>query len=153
MFKFKNLIKGHYSGMDTIICAVKDTNNVVNEDFIKEMLLSGKYWIKKQHGNEITPAIPEELMGADATIDLVGTGVDIFILVPDFDQEAYWNTVRKNPPWFRKKLNSINTDISCEKILKLDAEKSSLVEDFKAMAAVNNLTLGELIGYLFEKLN
>ena len=81
------------------------------------------------------------------------TGADIFILVPDFDQEAYWNTVSKNPPWFRKKLNSINTDISCEKILKLDAEKSSLVEDFKAMAAVNNLTLGELIGYLFEKLN
>lgn len=152
MFKFKNLIKGHCPGMDTLICAVKDTSNVFNEDFIKEMLLSGKYWIKKQQGNEITPAIPEELMGADATIDLIGTGVDIFILVPDFDQEAYWNTVGKNPPWFRKKL-TINTDISCEKILKLDAENNSLVEDFKAMAASNNLTHNELMGYLIQKLD
>lgn len=152
MFKFRNLIKHYYTPGDCLICAVKDTNDY-NEDFIKEMLMSGKYWIKKEREKEISPAIPEELMDAYAALDMTGCGANIVILAPDFDHEAYWNTVSKNPPWFRKKLNSINTDISCEKILKLDAEKSSLVEDFKAMAAVNNLTLGELIGYLFEKLN
>lgn len=151
MIKFRDMMEMVINGQDSIICAVKDAN-ADNAECIKEMLLAGKYWIRSKRGGEIFPAIPEELMEADS-VKGFGTDAHYIISAPDFDQEAYWNTVSKNPAWFRKKQNRVNTDISCEKILRLDAEKISVVEDFKAMAAANNLTPGELIGYLFEKLS
>lgn len=151
MIKFRDMMEMVINGQDSIICAVKDAN-ADNAECIKEMLLAGTYWIRSKQGGEIFPAIPEELMEADS-VKGFGTDAHYIISAPDFDQEAYWNTVSKNPAWFRKKQNRVNTDISCEKILRLDAEKISVVEDFKAMAAANNLTPGELIGYLFEKLS
>lgn len=151
MIKFKDMMEMVINGQDSIICAVKDAN-ADNAECIKEMLLAGKYWIRSKQGGEILPTLPEELMKADSAMGL-DTDASYIIYAPNFDQEAYWNTVRKNPAWFHKKANRVNTDISCEKILRLDAEKSSAVEDFKVMAAANNLTPGELIGYLIEKLS
>ena len=151
MIKFKDMMEMVINGQDSIICAVKDAN-ADNAECINEMLLTGKYWIRSKQGGEIFPAIPEELWNADSARG-IATDASYIIYAPDFDQDAYWNTVSKNPAWFRKKTNRVNTDISCEKILRLDAEKISVVDDFKAMAAANNLTPGELIGYLFEKLS
>jgi hypothetical protein len=151
MIKFKDMMEMVINGQDSIICAVKDAN-ADNAECINEMLLTGKYWIRSKQGGEIYPAIPKELWDADSAWG-IATDASYIIYAPDFDQEAYWNTVSKNPAWFRKKAKCVNTDISCEKILRLDAEKISVVEDFKAMAAANNLTPGELIGYLFEKLS
>ena len=151
MIKFRDMMEMVIDGQDSIICAVKDAN-ADNAECINEMLLTGKYWIRSKQGGEIFPAIPEELWNADSARG-IATDASYIIYAPDFDQDAYWNTVSKNPAWFRKKTNRVNTDISCEKILRLDAEKISVVDDFKAMAAANNLTPGELIGYLFEKLS
>ena len=151
MIKFRDMMEMVINGQDSIICAVKDVN-ADNAECIKEMLLAGKYWIRSKQGGEIFPAIPEELWNADSARG-IATDASYIIYAPDFDQDAYWNTVSKNPAWFRKKTNRVNTVISCEKILRLDAEKISVVDDFKAMAAANNLTTGELIGYLFEKLS
>ena len=151
MIKFRDMMEMVINGQDSIICAVKDVN-ADNAECIKELLLAGKYWIRSKQGGEIFPAIPEELWNADSARG-IATDASYIIYAPDFDQDAYWNTVSKNPAWFRKKTNRVNTDISCEKILRLDAEKISVVDDFKAMAAANNLTPGELIGYLFEKLS
>ena len=151
MIKFRDMMEMVIDGQDSIICAVKDVN-ADNAECIKEMLLAGKYWIRGKQRGEIFPAIPEELWNADSACGIT-TDASYIICAPDFDQDAYWNTVSKNPAWFRKKTNRVNTDISCEKILRLDAEKISVVDDFKAMAAANNLTTGELIGYLFEKLS
>ena len=151
MIKFRDMMEMVINGQDSIICAVKDVN-ADNAECIKEMLLAGKYWIRGKQRGEIFPAIPEELWNADSARG-IATDASYIIYAPDFDQDAYWNTVSKNPAWFRKKTNRVNTDISCEKILRLDAEKISVVDDFKAMAAANNLTPGELIGYLFEKLS
>ena len=151
MIKFIDMMEMVIDFQDSIICAVKDVN-ADNAECIKEMLLAGKYWIRSKQGGEIFPAIPEELWNADSARG-IATDASYIIYAPDFDQDAYWNTVSKNPAWFRKKTNRVNTDISCEKILRLDAEKISVVDDFKAMAAANNLTTGELIGYLFEKLS
>ena len=151
MIKFRDMMEMVIDFQDSIICAVKDVN-ADNAECIKEMLLAGKYWIRGKQRGEIFPAIPEELWNADSARG-IATDASYIIYAPDFDQDAYWNTVSKNPAWFRKKTNRVNTDISCEKILRLDAEKISVVDDFKAMAAANNLTPGELIGYLFEKLS
>ena len=151
MIKFRDMMEMVIDFQDSIICAVKDVN-ADNAECIKEMLLAGKYWIRGKQRGEIFPAIPEELWNADSARG-IATDASYIIYAPDFDQDAYWNTVSKNPAWFRKKTNRVNTDISCEKILRLDAEKISVVDDFKAMAAANNLTTGELIGYLFEKLS
>ena len=150
MIKFRNLVKAYNTNRDSFICVIKEVSND-NIAYIDEMLLSGKYWIKKEETGEIFPPMPDELMEADSGIG-AGTSAEYLILAPNFDHEAYWSTVSKNPVWFRKKAKRVNTDISCEEILRLDAENVSVVEDFKTMAASNNLTPGELIGYLFEKL-
>lgn len=150
MGKFKNLMNLIKDDRDSRICVIKEVSND-NIAYIEEMLFAGKYWIKKGETGEIFPPMPDELMDAQSGLG-AGTFADYLILAPNFDDDAYWSTVSKNPVWFPKKANRVNTDISCEEILRLDAEKVSVVEDFKAMAAANNLTPGELIGYLFEKL-
>lgn len=138
-----NMVRG---GQDDRICVIKGTVSI-NDEGINKMLYDGKYWIRVKGTGEIIPPIPEELMNAEAGMGL-GTEADYLILAPDFDVDAYWNTVKTNPPYFRRK----TYDISCEKIIELDKANVSLVEDFKAMAAAHNLTVKELMGYLTEKL-
>ena len=138
-----NMVRG---GQDDRICVIKGTVSI-NDEGINKILYDGKYWIRVKGTGEIIPPIPEELMNAEAGMGL-GTEADYLILAPDFDVDAYWNTVKTNPPYFRRKTN----DISCEKIIELDKANVSLVEDFKAMAASHNLTVKELMGYLTEKL-
>ena len=138
-----NIVRG---GQDDRICVIKGTVSI-NDEGINKMLYDGKYWIRVKGTGEIIPPIPEELMNAEAGMGL-GTEADYLILAPDFDVDAYWNTVKTNPPYFRRK----TYDISCEKIIELDKANVSLVEDFKAMAAAHNLTVKELMGYLKEKL-
>ena len=138
-----NMVRG---GQDDRICVIKGTVSI-NDEGINKMLYDGKYWIRVKGTGEIIPPIPEELMNAEAGMGL-GTEADYLILAPDFDVDAYWNTVKTNPPYFRRK----TYDISCEKIIELDKANVSLVEDFKAMAASHNLTVKELMGYLKEKL-
>ena len=138
-----NMVRG---GQDDRICVIKGTVSI-NDEGINKMLYDGKYWIRVKGTGEIIPPIPEELMNAEAGMGL-GTEADYLILAPDFDVDAYWNTVKTNPPYFRRK----TYDISCEKIIELDKTNVSLVEDFKAMAAAHNLTVKELMGYLTEKL-
>ena len=138
-----NMVQG---GQDDRICVIKGTVSI-NDEGINKMLYDGKYWIRVKGTGEIIPPIPEELMNAEAGMGL-GTEADYLILAPDFDVDAYWNTVKTNPPYFRRK----TYDISCEKIIELDKANVSVVEDFKAMAAAHNLTVKELMGYLTEKL-
>ena len=138
-----NMVRG---GQDDRICVIKGTVSI-NDEGINKMLYDGKYWIRVKGTGEIIPPIPEELMNAEAGMGL-GTEADYRILAPEFDVDAYWNTVKTNPPYFRRK----TYDISCEKIIELDKANVSLVEDFKAMAASHNLTVKELMGYLTEKL-
>ena len=138
-----NMVRG---GQDDRICVIKGTVSI-NDEGINKMLYDGKYWIRVKGTGEIIPPIPEALMNAEAGMGL-GTEADYLILAPDFDVDAYWNTVKTNPPYFRRK----TYDISCEKIIELDKANVSLVEDFKAMAASHNLTVKELMGYLTEKL-
>ena len=138
-----NMVQG---GQDERICVIKGTVSI-NDEGINKMLYDGKYWIRVKGTGEIIPPIPEELMNAEAGMGL-GTEADYLILAPDFDVDAYWNTVKTNPPYFRRK----TCDISCEKIIELDKANVSVVEDFKAMAAAHNLTVKELMGYLTEKL-
>ena len=138
-----NMVRG---GQDDRICVIKGTVSI-NDEGINKILYDGKYWIRVKGTGEIIPPVPEELMNAEAGMGL-GTEADYLILAPDFDVDAYWNTVKTNPPYFRRK----TYDISCEKIIELDKANVSLVEDFKAMAASHNLTVKELMGYLTEKL-
>ena len=138
-----NMVRG---GQDDRTCGIKGTVTI-NDEGINKMLYDGKYWIRVKGTGEIIPPVPEELMNAEAGMGL-GTEADYLILAPDFDVDAYWNTVKTNPPYFRRK----TYDISCEKIIELDKANVSLVEDFKAMAASHNLTVKELMGYLTEKL-
>ena len=142
----KDMLNMVRDGQDSRICVVKGTVSI-NDEGINKMLYDGKYWIRVKGTGEIIPPIPEELMNAEAGMGL-GTEADYLILAPDFDVDAYWNTVKTNPPYFRRK----TYDISCEKIIELDKANVSLVEDFKAMAASHNLTVKELMGYLTEKL-
>ena len=142
----KDMLNMVWDGQDSRICVVKGTVSI-NDESINKMLYDGKYWIRVKGTGEIIPPIPEELMNAEAGMGL-GTEADYLILAPDFDVDAYWNTVKTNPPYFRRK----TYDISCEKIIELDKANVSLVEDFKAMAASHNLTVKELMGYLTEKL-
>ena len=136
-----NMVRG---GQDDRICVIKGTVSI-NDEGINKMLYDGKYWIKVKGTGELIPPIPEEIMNAEASM---GLGTEASYLVPDFDVDAYWNTVKTNPPYFRRKTE----DISCEKIIELDKANVSVVEDFKAMAAAHNLTVKELMGYLTEKL-
>ena len=138
-----NMVRG---GQDDRICVIKGTVSI-NDEGINKMLYDGKYWIKVKGTGELIPPIPEEIMNAEASMGL-GTEASYLVLAPDFDVDAYWNTVKTNPPYFRRKTE----DISCEKIIELDKANVSLVEDFKAMAAAHNLTVKELMGYLTEKL-
>ena len=138
-----NMVRG---GQDDRICVIKGTVSI-NDEGINKILYDGKYWIRVKGTGEIIPPVPEELMNAEAGMGL-GTEADYLNLAPDFDVDAYWNTVKTNPPYFRRK----TYDISCEKIIELDKANVSLVEDFKAMAASHNLTVKELMGYLTEKL-
>lgn len=138
-----NMVRG---GQDDRICVIKGTVSI-NDEGINKMLYDGKYWIKVKGTGELIPPIPEEIMNAEASMGL-GTEASYLVLAPDFDVDAYWNTVKTNPPYFRRKTE----DISCEKIIELDKANVSVVEDFKAMAAAHNLTVKELMGYLTEKL-
>ena len=138
-----NMVRG---GQDSRICVIKGTVSI-NDEGINKILYDGKYWIRSKETGKVTPPIPEELMESEAGMGL-GTEADYLILAPDFDMDAYWNTMKTNPPYFRRK----TYDISCEKIIELDKANVSLVEDFKAMAASHNLTVKELMGYLVEKL-
>ena len=138
-----NMVRG---GQDDRICVIKGTVSI-NDEGINKMLYDGKYWIRVKGTGEIIPPIPEEIMNAEASMGL-GTEASYLVLAPDFDVDAYWNTVKTNPPYFRRKTE----DISCEKIIELDKANVSVVEDFKAMAAAHNLTVKELMGYLTEKL-
>ena len=142
----KDMLNMVRDGQDSRICVVKGTVSI-NDEGINKMLYDGKYWIRVKGTGEIIPPIPEALMNAEAGMGL-GTEADYLILAPDFDVDAYWNTVKTNPPYFRRK----TYDISCEKIIELDKANVSLVEDFKAMAASHNLTVKEIMGYLTEKL-
>ena len=138
-----NMVRG---GQDDRICVIKGTVSI-NDEGINKMLYDGKYWIRVKGTGEPIPPIPEEIMNAEASMGL-GTEASYLVLAPDFDVDAYWNTVKTNPPYFRRKTE----DISCEKIIELDKANVSVVEDFKAMAAAHNLTVKELMGYLTEKL-
>ena len=138
-----NMVRG---GQDDRICVIKGTVSI-NDEGINKMLYDGKYWIKVKGTGELIPPIPEEIMNAEASMGL-GTEASYLVRAPDFDVDAYWNTVKTNPPYFRRKTE----DISCEKIIELDKANVSVVEDFKAMAAAHNLTVKELMGYLTEKL-
>ena len=138
-----NMVRG---GQDDRICVIKGTVSI-NDEGINKMLYDGKYWIKVKGTGELIPPIPEEIMNAEASMGL-GTEASYLVLAPDFDVDAYWNTVKTNPPYFRRKTE----DISCEKIIELDKANVSVVEDFKAMAAAHNLTVKELMGYLTETL-
>ena len=138
-----NMVQG---GQDDRICVIKGTVSI-NDEGINKMLYDGKYWIKVKGTGELIPPIPEEIMNAEASMGL-GTEASYLVLAPDFDVDAYWNTVKTNPPYFRRKTE----DISCEKIIELDKANVSVVEDFKPMAAARNLTVKELMGYLTEKL-
>ena len=142
----KDMLNMVRDGQDSRICVVKGTVSI-NDEGINKMLYDGKYWIRVKGTGEIIPPIPEALMNAEAGMGL-GTEADYLVIAPDFDVDAYWNTVKTNPPYFRRK----TYDISCEKIIELDKANVSLVEDFKAMAASHNLTVKELMGYLTEKL-
>lgn len=142
----KDMLNMVHGGHDDRICVVKGPV-AINDEGINEMLYNGKYWIRSKETGEIIPSIPEELMASEAGMAL-GTNADYIVIAPDFDMDAYWNAVKTNPPYFRRKTN----DISCEKIIELDKANVSLVEDFKAMATAHNLTVKELMGYLNEKL-
>lgn len=142
----KDMLDMIHGGQDDRICVIKGTVSI-NDEGINKMLFDGKYWIRVKGTGELIPPIPEEIMNAEASMGL-GTEASYLVLAPDFDVDAYWNTVKTNPPYFRRKTK----DISCEKIIELDKANVSLVEDFKAMAAAHNLTVTELMGYLKEKL-
>lgn len=137
------------------VCIIKGTDEKSIED-ARVAMLKGRYWIRNSETGTIMPNMPCELLEAESSFNappfsniLVS---DYLIVAPDFDQESYWKTVPANPPLFSKNTKRVKADISCAKILEMDAAQGSVVEDFKAMAAANNLTPGELIGYLFEKL-
>ena len=88
-----NMVRG---GQDDRICVIKGTVSI-NDEGINKILYDGKYWIRVKGTGEIIPPIPKELMNAEAGMGL-GTEADYLILAPDFDVDAYWNTVKTNPP-------------------------------------------------------
>ena len=148
MIKFRDMMDMVINGQDSIICAVKDANT--DNAAIDEMLLTGKYWIRKVGNGEIFPAMPDELMEAESGMGW-GTSASYLIHAPNFDQESYWASVGTNPPYFKKKTH-FTTDISCEKILELDKANIPAVELFNALADVCKLSPKELMSYLAQKL-
>lgn len=153
---YKDMMKViHLFQEQSIVCIIKGTDEKSIEE-ARIAMLNGRYWIRNTETGKITPDMPTELLEAKASCNAVPFSnilvSDYLIVAPDFDQESYWKTVPANPPLFPKNTKRVKADISCAKILEMDAAQGSVVEDFKAMAAANNLTPGELIGYLFEKL-
>lgn len=148
MIKFRDMMDMVINGQDSIICAVKDANT--DNAAIDEMLLTGKYWIRKVGNGEIFPAMPDELMEAESGMTW-GTSASYLILAPNFDQESYWATAPTNPPLFHKR-TCFSTDISCERILELDKANMPVVELFNALADAYELSPEELMGYLVQKL-
>ena len=110
------------------------------------------HWIRDIEAGTYTPSVPEELMEAEAGMNVNNNLLASYIIMaPDFDQEAYWETATKNPPLFKRK-TYFDADISCERILELDKANMPVVELFNALASAYNLTSKELMSYLVQKL-
>ena len=138
-------------GSGKVISAVKGVDEESISAAIK-MLAEGKYWIRDIKAGTYTPSVPEELMEAEAGMNVNNNLLASYIIMaPDFDQEAYWETATKNPPLFKRK-TYFDADISCERILELDKANMPVVELFNALASAYNLTSKELMSYLVQKL-
>ena len=138
-------------GSGKVISAVKGVDEESISAAIK-MLAEGKYWIRDIEAGTYTPSVPEELMEAEAGMNVNNNLLASYIIMaPDFDQEAYWETATKNPPLFKRK-TYFDADISCERILELDKANMPVVELFNALASAYNLTSKELMSYLVQKL-
>ena len=138
-------------GSGKVISAVKGVDEESISAAIK-MLAEGKYWIRDIEAGTYTPSVPEELMEAEAGLNVNNNLLASYIIMaPDFDQEAYWETATKNPPLFKRK-TYFDADISCERILELDKANMPVVELFNALASAYNLTSKELMSYLVQKL-
>ena len=138
-------------GSGKVISVVKGVDEESISAAIK-MLAEGKYWIRDIEAGTYTPSVPEELMEAEAGMNVNNNLLASYIIMaPDFDQEAYWETATKNPPLFKRK-TYFDADISCERILELDKANMPVVELFNALASAYNLTSKELMSYLVQKL-
>ena len=148
---FRDMMDMIIGGSGKVISAVKGVDEESISAAIK-MLAEGKYWIRDIEAGSYTPSVPEELMEAEAGMNVNNNLLASYIIVaPDFDQEAYWETATKNPPLFKRK-TYFDADISCERILELDKANMPVVELFNALASAYNLTSKELMSYLVQKL-
>ena len=148
---FRDMMDMIIGGSGKVISAVKGVDEESISAAIK-MLAEGKYWIRDIEAATYTPSVPEELMEAEAGMNVNNNLLASYIIMaPDFDQEAYWETATKNPPLFKRK-TYFDADISCERILELDKANMPVVELFNALASAYNLTSKELMSYLVQKL-
>lgn len=148
---FRDMMDMIIGGSGKVISAVKGVDEESISVAIK-MLAEGKYWIRDIEAGTYTPSVPEELMEAEAGMNVNNNLLASYIIMaPDFDQEAYWETATKNPPLFKRK-TYFDADISCERILELDKANMPVVELFNALASAYNLTSKELMSYLVQKL-
>ena len=148
---FRDMMDMSIGGSGKVISAVKGVDEESISAAIK-MLAEGKYWIRDIEAGTYTPSVPEELMEAEAGMNVNNNLLASYIIMaPDFDQEAYWETATKNPPLFKRK-TYFDADISCERILELDKANMPVVELFNALASAYNLTSKELMSYLVQKL-
>lgn len=148
---FRDMMDMIIGGSGKVISAVKGVDEESISAAIK-MLAEGKYWIRDIEAGSYTPSVPEELMEAEAGMNVNNNLLASYIIMaPDFDQEAYWETATKNPPLFKRK-TYFDADISCERILELDKANMPVVELFNALASAYNLTSKELMSYLVQKL-
>ena len=148
---FRDMMDMIIGGSGKVISAVKGVDEESISAAIK-MLAEGKYWIRDIEAGTYTPSVPEELMEAEAGMNVNNNLLASYIIMaPDFDQEAYWETATKNPPLFKRK-TYFDADISCERILELDKANMPVVELFNALASAYNLTSKELMSYLVQKL-
>ena len=148
---FRDMMDMIIGGSGKVISAVKGVDEESISAAIK-MLAEGKYWIRDIEAGTYTPSVPEELMEAEAGMNVNNNLLASYIIMaPDFDQEAYWETATKNPPLFKRK-TYFDADISCERILELYKANMPVVELFNALASAYNLTSKELMSYLVQKL-
>ena len=148
---FRDMMDMIIGGSGKVISAVKGVDEESISAAIK-MLAEGKYWIRDIEAGSYTPSVPEELMEAEAGMNVNNNLLASYIIMaPDFDQEAYWETATTNPPLFKRK-TYFDADISCERILELDKANMPVVELFNALASAYNLTSKELMSYLVQKL-
>ena len=148
---FRDMMDMIIGGSGKVISAVKGVDEESISAAIK-MLAEGKYWIRDIEAGTYTPSVPEELMEAEAGMNVNNNLLASYIIMaPDFDQEAYWETATKNPPLFKRK-TYFDADISCERILELDKANMPVVELFNALASAYNQTSKELMSYLVQKL-